>query len=405
MFDELTDAELADRLCEQAAHVHVATCRLLELIGAFDVRRVWEREGCIAAAPWLSWRCGIGLRAAREHLRAARRLVELPLVHERFARGELSYSKVRALCRMATPATEADLVASALGATAAQMENVGQLYRRVKRLTDARGEHDRRYLRWSWDDDGSLTVHGRLAGEEGARFVAVVEALCPPPAQGEADHRRADALASLVDGAEVTAEVVVHADVALLTGDTDEGCCYIEAGSPLAVETVRRLASDGRLRLAADDQEGVTVGVGRATRSIPTSLRRALRARDGGCVFPGCTNRRRVDAHHVRHWARGGPTALSNLVELCRHHHRLVHEGGYQLAFGNAAVTVTDPGGRDLSALPRWVAARGPTIEEQHAGIDINATTAMARYGGDRPDYVHWIDAIISTEELAQARA
>jgi hypothetical protein len=305
---------------------------------------------------------------------------------------------------MATPATEADLVASALAATAAQVETVGRRYRRVKRLDDARREHDRRYVRWSWDDDGSLVVRARLPADEGARVVAALESLTPPSGghdASEIDQRRADALGALIEGTRVTAEVVVHADAAVLTDEADDGACHVEAGAPLAAETVRRMACDGRMRLIADGPDGATVGVGRAKRAIPSALRRALRARDGGCRFPGCTRRRWVDAHHVQHWIRGGPTSLPNLVELCRRHHRLVHEGGYELTLTGASVTVRDPSGRDLTAVPMSAPASGPGIEERHDGLEIGPTTAMARYGaGEHPDYVHWIDALMTGEWL-----
>jgi hypothetical protein len=404
MFDDLSDTELADRLCQQAAHVHAATCRLLTLIAEFDRRRGWDADGCVSCAQWLSWRCGIGLRAAQEHVRVARRLETLPRVHERFASGELSYSKVRALCRIATPATEEDLVGSAVAATAAQMEKVSRLYRRVKRLEQGNRDHEQRYLRWAWDDDGSLTVRARLTADEGARFVAAIESRCPRRPHANIDHVRADALCEAAAGraASVTAEVVVHADVAVLTGEADDGACHLEEGAPLAAETARRLACDGRIRLVAE-RDGEHVGVGRATRAIGPSLRRALRSRDGGCVFPGCTNSRYVDAHHVRHWAHGGPTDLDNLVELCRRHHRLVHEGGFSLTFEGGTVRVRDRKGRELSALATNTPAHGEPIERQHtaAGLLIDGTTAMARYGaGERPDYAHWITAILSNEEV-----
>ena len=98
-------------------------------------------------------------------------------------------------------------------------------------------------------------------------------------------------------------------------------------GSRLAAETARRLACDAGI-VALLHRGGRALDVGRKTRSIPPALRRALSARDRGCRFPGC-DRARVDAHHIEHWARGGETSLENLVHLCRHHHGLVHEGGF----------------------------------------------------------------------------
>jgi hypothetical protein len=87
-----------------------------------------------------------------------------------------------------------------------------------------------------------------------------------------------------------------------------------------------------------EDEEGEPLSVGRKSRAVPPAIRRALKARDDGCRFPGCTRTRFVDAHHIEHWADGGETSLDNLVQLCRHHHRLVHEGGFACE--------REPGGR-----------------------------------------------------------
>ena len=88
------------------------------------------------------------------------------------------------------------------------------------------------------------------------------------------------------------------------------------------------------------ERDGVPLKLGRRTRTISPALRRALAARDRHCRFPGCTARRFIDAHHIEHWAQGGPTNLDNLIHLCSHHHRLLHEGGYRIT--------RRPGGRLL---------------------------------------------------------
>jgi hypothetical protein len=128
-------------------------------------------------------------------------------------------------------------------------------------------------------------------------------------------------------------QVVVHADAATLAGDQPGGRCELEDGSPLAIETVRRLACDASL-VQLLEREGQPLRIGRKTRTIPPALRRALNARDRGCRFPGCGSRRFLDAHHIEHWANGGVTDLENLLSLCGHHHRLLHEGGYRITRG-----------------------------------------------------------------------
>ena len=92
-----------------------------------------------------------------------------------------------------------------------------------------------------------------------------------------------------------------------------------------------RLACDASVVQIREDEHGEPLDVGHKTRSIPPALRRALKSRDKGCVFPGCGHIRYVDGHHIHHWADGGATKLSNLVSLCRLHHRAVHEGGLRV--------------------------------------------------------------------------
>jgi Domain of unknown function (DUF222)/HNH endonuclease len=162
-----------------------------------------------------------------------------------------------------------------------------------------------------------------------------VPAGTPRVSMGEA---RADALVAIADSFLATGpaartggdrhQVLVHVDVATLSGADESGRCELEHGAPLAAETARRLACDASIvRLLERDGNPITIG--RKSRSIPPALRRALRTRDGGCRFPGCGSRRFLDAHHIEHWARGGATDLDNLIHLCGTHHRLLHEGGY----------------------------------------------------------------------------
>lgn len=310
-------------------------------------------------------RCAIAPRAAREHVRVARRLLELPATRAAFARGELSYSQVRAVTRIADSEQEEVLVGLARHASAAQLERLVRAYRGAVSLESAREAHERRFVDWRWEDDGSLSLRARLSAEEGAlllqalaagrdglRQQATVEheevsapvdaAEAPetgPPSNADALVAMADALLSQGGAVRSSADryqVVVHADAEALAGvaasQADDGQpaparCELEEGPPICPETARRLACDAAL-VKLVEKGGRPLSVGRLTRSIPPALRRALRSRDPGCRFPGCGNQSWLDAHHIHHWARGGATALDNLVHLCRHHHRLLHEGG-----------------------------------------------------------------------------
>jgi Domain of unknown function (DUF222)/HNH endonuclease len=347
--------ELEDEVATLASHLYAGTCRLLELVAEVDRRGAWAESGRGSCAEWLAWRCALTPRAAREHVRVARRLGELPLIHGAFAGGELSYAKVRALTRVATAESEEELLELAQVLTAAQLERAVRAYRRVT-SEEARERQEEAQLGVFWEPDGSLAIHGRLAPEDGALFLRALEAMRDTrwkQERGSAEPRpgrqasNAEALVALAEAALAHSgegrpageryQVVVHVDETVLAKD-GEGGCALEDGSALAPETARRLACDSSI-----------VQNGRKTRAIPPALRRALRARDRGCQFPGCENRRFLDGHHIHHWAQGGATTLDNLVLLCRHHHRLVHEGGWSVG---QDLRVYDPWGQPLPAVP-----------------------------------------------------
>jgi hypothetical protein len=215
--------------------------------------------------------------------------------------------------------------------------------------------------------------------------------------------RRADALAAVAEsflaeaGSDSSSssadryQVVVHVDAETLHAHAP-GRCEIEQGPSLPAETVRRLACDASLLRVLESEHGEPLDVGRKTRSIPPAIRRALHTRDGGCRFPGCTHQRYVDAHHIEHWADGGATKLSNLVTLCRLHHRLVHEGQILIDTPpGGGWRFLHPDGRHFEVIR---CTHTPTydaddLELSHAtlGIHIDSGTAATRWQGERMDY------------------
>ena len=291
-------------------------------------------------------------------MRVARALGTLPRLAEALARGELSYAKVRALTRVATPATEARLLAVGRAGTAAQIERIVRGWRRVDRQAEVRQatrQHAKRGLHAYPDEDGTVLVRGRLTPEVGAlliraldaaretlyqrtRATAGVTAADPAMAPPTRAQQQADALALLAETAlhhEIDPgapgeryQVVVHVDAAVLADPEQPGQSVLEEGGHVSAETSRRLACDASRVVMRHDDEGRLLEVGARTRTIPPALRRALLHRDRSCRFPGC-HARVGEGHHVRHWAQGGPTTLGNLVLLCRRHHHAVHEEGY----------------------------------------------------------------------------
>lgn len=196
-------------LCTLAGQIAAATCRFLTLLADFDAREGWAGWNVRSCAHWLSWRCGMDLRTAREHVRVARALGGLPLTRDAFAEGRLSYSKVRAVARVATTETEADLVDAALHAPAAHLERLtrGIATARRNETDEVAGREDpagrRLRVRWRWDEDGSLALWGRLSAEDGARLLAgLARADDERRHRGAADHAADDAGSSGREGAE-----------------------------------------------------------------------------------------------------------------------------------------------------------------------------------------------------------
>jgi 5-methylcytosine-specific restriction endonuclease McrA len=413
---------LGDEIAELAAHLDAATAHLLDLIRDFDIREGWN-TGFRSCAAWLSWRVGLGPLAAREHVRVARALGGLPRLAQALARGELSYAKVRALTRVATAETEEQLLAVGRAGTAEHVERIVRGWRRVDRQAEAREaarQHASRALHVYRDDDGTVVLRGRLAPEVGALLLQALTAARETlyqrtrGAEPEADpptmaQQQADALALLAETAlhhgmdPGTAgeryQVVVHVDAAVLADADAPGQSVLEDGARVPAGTSQRLACDASRVVMRHDQEGRMLEVGARTRTIPPALRRALHHRDHGCRFPGC-GVPFGQGHHIRHWAQGGPTTLSNLALLCRRHHRAVHEEGYQVdRHADGELRFRRPDGRLLPEVPPSPSVPGDPAQILRArhdaeGLRLHARTAMPGWLGERLDIGWAIDVL-----------
>jgi hypothetical protein len=408
--------ELAAQITELTGHLNAGNYRWLALVAEFDRLQGWSDGSTSSCAHWLNWQCGIDIGAAREKVRVAHALEKLPRIAAAMGSGQLSYSKVRALTRVACENTEEYFLTIALHGTAAHVEKLVRYYRRAKESEELSREAQQqasRLVSYSYDQDGSLILKARLPAETGALVLKALDAAMkdvssetsePEKSQGHPSRgvQRADALGRMAEsflshGAEALSggdryQIVVHVDAETL----QEGCagrCELDDGPSLAVETVRRLACDASLVTVLEDEEGEPLNVGRKTRSIPPAIRRALNARDRGCRFPGCPNTHFVDAHHIHHWAQGGETRLSNLVQLCRFHHRQVHEGRVVVqTLDDGAVRFVKPNGESFDStapdhtppLSDW-----HRLVEDHTqqDIKIDKNTATTRWRGERMDY------------------
>jgi hypothetical protein len=421
---------LEDELTTLAAHLNAGNYRFLELLAEFDRRGGHVGWGIVSCAHWLQWKCGIGLVAAREKVRVARALTVLPKISDAMRRGVLSYCKVRALTRVATVENEAFLVQLGETGTVSHVEKVVRLYRRTdrdKELDAANEQRAERGLRCYVDESGAVVVEGRLGPEAGALVMKALQAAgdalreaerasreaCaaqPDAARQPYPARMADALGLLAEtflekGAAPLAAgdrhlVTVHVDEQVLRNEAEEGRSHVHDGASLPPATVRRLCCDGSLLAIVERADGTVLDVGRKTRAIPSALRRALDARDQGCRFPGCSNTRFVDGHHIEHWVDGGETKLTNLVTLCRRHHRFVHEYGFRIEGRGDDMRFVRPDGRWVEAVPasRGIGAtegmQALTGAHERSGLAIGARTGVPKWFGERIDYGEAVGAL-----------
>jgi hypothetical protein len=336
--------ELDRAIVDLAARINAATYELLVLVRQFDERAGWLRWGLANCTEWLHWRCDLSMNAAREKVRVAHALKMLPAISQAFSKGELSYSKVRALTREARSDNEAELLAFALKTTAARVDEHCRELRNGSNASteEAHRSHLRRSLTVRRDPSrGTMIFTIELPVEKGELIDKALDraretSAFDHPEFAEESWRaiQADALVTMAndylngrnDGASGTADnyqVTVHVDRSALANG--------KGRSGLPIESVKRLCCDSDTVVIVDDENGEPLNIGRKTRTVPTAVKRALWARDKGCVFPGCRHKRFVDAHHIEHWSAGGKTSLDNLMLLCSKHHRLVHEGGFRI--------------------------------------------------------------------------
>jgi hypothetical protein len=390
--------QLGERIAEQAAHLDAAMHRLLADLREFDQRGGWHAQGALSCAHWLSWRVGWELVTARERVRVAQKLAEFPAIDDALRRGEVSYSKVRAMVRVATPANEALLLDHARLMTAAQLEKLSRKYALVQRHGQDPhpvADGQRRLVRRRDTEDGMVKIEAVLHPEEAELVWAMLNHAATQLARApvapatedsaasrvaEQDQRVSDGIgdsAELRDVSEPTsghggsvlrqradaahrafsrADALVSLAQGYLRGERPNrtpieitltipaGSFHPDAAAPVEVaelgesflspEATRRLSCDAGVVEVIEDEHGVPLSVGRKRRTIAGALKRALYKRDSVCTFPGCTHRIFLEGHHIKHWADGGETSLKNTTLLCSAHHRHVHEYGYEIELG-----------------------------------------------------------------------
>jgi hypothetical protein len=532
--------------------------RLLANIREFDRQEGWSSAA--SCAHWLSWRVGWTLGTAREHVRVAKALGSLPHIDDALRLGKVSYCKVRAMTRVATPANEQVLIMDAQLTTGSQLERVCRKYRQLQRnLEGANPANDdlERYLRrrdldngmvrieavchpeeaaliWAAIDQATKEVYAARHAEERTRANAAPESradvsaeacsgstsddvlvptsevsaetcttaasdesadivvehqahgamdddpddvyeddcdfferfgVCPeprpepvsrareqhesaatattsrampairpmPPMPAVTTHpstatsrsagnrgmqspfNRLDGLLALVrkfacgESTKSPVEIVVTVSAEALANRAapDESIAFLNDDGCISAEAARRMSCDAGIVYMVEDEHGSPLSVGRRTRSIPTSIGRALRERDKCCRFPGCTNKVFLDGHHLEHWALGGETALSNLVRLCGRHHKFVHEYGYRVEMDAAGQPqFFDPQGRPAKDIPTRILR--DDLGWEHlvtANRELGISPHVCGWSGERIEYDDVCHALYRVDEGLLAAA
>jgi Domain of unknown function (DUF222) len=346
----LSDADLALRLDERERSARWIAADRARCLAEIERRGMHAADGQLSAAAWVARRHGLSQGAAETRMHTARALEEMPLVAEALSRGDISTAATDALVRAREAAPDA--FACVEGGMVERARSLSHRDLRAeldrwRQNVDAGHDEDDRHARRRFtavvNADAMVRTDGELDPENGQVLITALRAKVDAWARTLADdlrtpaQRRADALGEIcrewLDLAERPGlggerpHVVVTMDLAALEARTG-GRASLQDVGPITAETARRLACDASVTRVVTDARSVPLEVGRATKAVSPAIRRALAVRDGGCAFPGCERPPGwCDAHHVKHWADGGETGPSNLVLVCRPHHRVIHRG------------------------------------------------------------------------------
>jgi Domain of unknown function DUF222./HNH endonuclease. len=270
-------------------------------------------------------------------------LQRMPETTQAMGQGEIGFAHVKAMARTAnaveTRFDEAPLLEKARENSPGKFHHLCQHYRHAANAARYAAEQaeqvQQRRLSLSTWTDGSLLISGILDPVGGAALRTALEPLARK--SGAHDHREreqrmADALVELASGGEQKAQIQVTSSLETLLGVAGAPAAEMEFSLPISSKTVERLACDSSIARVLLDSDSVVIDVGRSKRVVSEPARRALKARDGSCRWPGCERPASWSAaHHVVHWIHGGTTDLDNLILLCHRHHWMVHEGKWQL--------------------------------------------------------------------------
>ncbi|WP_191835007.1 HNH endonuclease signature motif containing protein [Gordonia ajococcus] len=451
MFDgadpkSLPDEVLEVRVLGYAAQITALTAEFLSLVAELDERESWRGPGIHSLAQWLSWKAGIAQRTAHEQVRVAKSLRELPLIRRAFGEGRLTYSKVRALTRVATPMREKELVNLASSCTASQLERAVRAMSHIDRGHSDCGElvpPAESWGRWKWNLDGSLSVSLTFSPLDGARFLAgtvraeyertrtaedadlPVRESVPRNTSGELETESGErdsegkpanrrdlwrqvpsnlapavvAMADMVHDGIAMPDLAPGAEILIHAADGGEHA-HLDDGPALSEPEVEEASCGSTVREVLSAKvpgrpgKLALLGLGRKKRTPNKALVRALFLRDRCCQMPGCERTRHLHAHHVVFWSAGGETELDNLILLCGSCHRALHRGEFSITgHGAQRFSFHTPGGSVIEVSP---GIRAPGLWRPDGRVAADATVPV---GGGKLDLEYATEVIYAVWE------
>ena len=379
---EMPDARLEEDFAELQRASELVDAERLRRLAEIDRRAAYRRDGHLSTAGWLASTCKLSWGMARNEVRMARALEDMPVTRRALEDGDLSMSAARVLVdardadHEAFRSSEATLVEAARIHSMQDVRRVAAYWRQAAEREAALGGEEklreRRRLHASVTFMGMVRVDGDLDPETGETLLTALRAVLDAESRTAATddtrspaQRRADALGEVcrqwldlgdrptVAGERPHVTITVGTDALAESGHNDGNGAHpsrlseLDHAGPVDPELGRRIVCDGSIRRVVLSGRSEPLDVGRRTPVVSPALRRAVIVRDRGCRFPGCDRPHSwCDAHHVVHWADGGPTSLTNLLLLCRRHHRTIHErGGLSLALEDGRPVFRRPDG------------------------------------------------------------
>jgi hypothetical protein len=350
-----TGAELGQELVRLGQERDLIDLRFSLVAAEFAATDESDRQGFVSPIDWIRFNCHMTSNAAADRVAVGERIGELPESMDAMVSGLIGFAHMTVMARTANAVganfNEAALIDKALENSPGKFHHICRHYRHA---ADPKGyaaeqaeQVENRRLSLSTWEDGSLLLSGVLDPVGGAALRTALEPLARKSgAHDDRDRERrlADALVELASGGEQKAQIQVTSSLETLLGLAGAPAAEMEFSLPVSSRTIERLACDSSIARVLLDSESTVIDVGRSKRVVSEPARRALKARDGSCRWPGCERPASWSAaHHVVHWIHGGSTDLDNLILLCHRHHWMVHEGNWQLVRGDDGRMLTIP--------------------------------------------------------------